>query len=101
MIGKHFACRAVQRRRGEPCIDGPAGGNVRRDLIWWVRRQSVLPFLTFEPEIQTETDQKSPKNPGKRRQNPHEVPVPVDNGNCYSREQRTVDDTVKPFYSIR
>jgi hypothetical protein len=43
-------CRQVQRQLG------PAGGNVRRDLIWWLRRPSVLPFLTFEPEIQAETD---------------------------------------------
>jgi hypothetical protein len=66
-----------------------------------LRRPSVLPFLTFEPEIQVETDQKWPKNPGKRHQNAHEVPVLEDNGNCYSREQSTADDKVKAFYSIR
>jgi len=60
-----------------------------------------LPFLTFEPEMQAETDQKWPKNPGKRHQNAHEVPVLVDNGNDYSRERRTVNDTVKAYYSIR
>jgi hypothetical protein len=60
-----------------------------------------LPFLTFEPEIQAEIDQKWPKNSGKRLQNAHEVPVLVDNGNSYSRERRTVDDTAKAFYSIR
>jgi len=53
-----------------------------------------LPFLTFEPEIQAEIDQKWPKNPGKHLQNTHEVPVLVDNGNGYSRERRTADDTV-------
>ena len=62
-----------------------------RDLIWWLRRLFVLPFLTFEPEIQAQTDQKWLKNPGKRLQNAHEVPVLVDNGNCYSREPRTAD----------
>jgi hypothetical protein len=41
-----------------------------------------MPSLTFEPEIQAETDQKWPKNPGKRFQNAHELPVLVDNGNC-------------------
>src|SRR5262245_31315407 len=41
------------------------------------------------------------KNPGKHPQNAHEMPVLVDNGNCYSREQRMADDTVKAFYSIR
>jgi hypothetical protein len=50
-----------------------------------------LPLLTFEPEIQAETGQKWPKNPEKRLQNAYEVPVLVDNGNCYSREQRTAD----------
>jgi hypothetical protein len=39
-----------------------------------------LPFLTFEPAIQAETDQKWPKNPGKHLQNTHEMPVLVDNG---------------------
>jgi hypothetical protein len=62
-----------------------------------LRRQSVLPFLTFEPEIQAKIDQKWPKNPEKRFQNAHEVPVLVDNGNCYSRKRRTVDDTLKAF----
>jgi hypothetical protein len=60
-----------------------------------------LPFLTFEPEIQAETDQKWPKNPEKRHQNTHEVPVLVDNGNGYSRERRTANDTVNAYYSIR
>jgi hypothetical protein len=66
-----------------------------------LRRPPVLPFLTFELEIQAETDQKWPKNPEKHHENAHEVPVLVDNGNCYSREQRMADDTVKAFYSIR
>jgi hypothetical protein len=66
-----------------------------------LRRQSVLPFLTFEPEIQAEIDQKWLKNPGKRLQNTYVLPVLVDNGNGYSREQRAADDTVKAFYSIR
>jgi hypothetical protein len=48
-----------------------------------MRRQAVLPSLTFEPEIQAETDQKSPKNPGKCLQNAHEVPVLVEIGNFY------------------
>jgi hypothetical protein len=60
-----------------------------------------LPFLTFEPETQAETDQKWPKNPGKCHQNAHAVPVRGDNGNGYSREQSTADDKVKAFYSIR
>jgi hypothetical protein len=60
-----------------------------------------LPLLTFEPEIQAETGQKWPKNPEKRLQNAYEVPVLVDNGNGYSRERRTIDDTVKAFYSVR
>jgi hypothetical protein len=66
-----------------------------------VAAQSVLPFLTFELEIQAELKQQWPKNPGKHLQNAHEVPVLVDNGNCYAREQRAADDTVKAFYSIR
>jgi hypothetical protein len=36
-----------------------------------------LPFLTFEPEIQAEIDQKWPKNPGKHLRKAHEVPVLV------------------------
>jgi hypothetical protein len=66
-----------------------------------LRRQAVLPFLTFEPEVQAKTDQKWLKNLEKRLQYTHEVPVLVDNGNCYSRERRMVDDTVKASYSIR
>jgi hypothetical protein len=69
--------------------------------MWWMRRQSVLPSSTLEPEIQAETDQKWPKNPKKRFQNAHEVPVLGDNGNDYSRERRTIGDTVKAFYAIR
>jgi 2-methylisocitrate lyase-like PEP mutase family enzyme len=60
-----------------------------------------LPLLTFEPEIQAETGQKWLINPAKRLQNASEVPVLVDNGNSYAREQRTADDTVKAFSSIR
>jgi hypothetical protein len=56
-----------------------------------VRRLSVVPFLTFEPEIHAETDREWPKTPEKCLQNAHEVPVLVDNGNGYSREQRTAD----------
>jgi hypothetical protein len=48
-----------------------------------------------------ETDRKWPKSPGKCLQNANRLPVLVDNGNCYSREQRMADDTVKFFYSIR
>jgi hypothetical protein len=46
-----------------------------------------LPFLPFEPAIQAELDQKLPKNPGKHLQHAHEVPVLVDNGNCYARDE--------------
>jgi hypothetical protein len=60
-----------------------------------------LPFLPFEPAIQAELDQKLPKNPGKRLQNAHPLPVLVDNGNGCSQERRTVDETVKACYSIR
>jgi len=66
-----------------------------------LRRPSVVPFLTFEPEIQAETDQKWPKNPRKRLKNAHEVLVLVDNGNGYSRERRTANNILKTFYSIR
>jgi len=51
-----------------------------------LRRLSVMPSLTFEPAIQAETDRNRPKNPRKRCQNAHEVPVLVDNGNGYARE---------------
>jgi hypothetical protein len=40
-----------------------------------LRRQAVLPFLTFEPELQAKTDQKWLKNLEKRLQYAHEVPV--------------------------
>jgi 2-methylisocitrate lyase-like PEP mutase family enzyme len=66
-----------------------------------LRRQAVLPFLTFEPELQAKTDQKWLKNLEKRLQYAHEVPVLVDNGNGYSRARSTVEDTVKAFYSVR
>jgi len=53
-----------------------------------------VPFLTFEPEIQAETDQKWPKNPEKRHQNAHEVPVLVENGNLYLTPDETTDRLV-------
>ena len=64
-------------------------------------RLFVMPFLTFEPAIHAETDREWPKTPGKCLQNANGLPVLVDNGNSYSRERRTVDDTAKAFYSIR
>jgi len=39
-------------------VVGPAGGNLRPDLISGFRRLSVLPSVTFEPEIQAENDRK-------------------------------------------
>jgi len=66
-----------------------------------LRRQAVLPFLTFEPERQAKTDQKWLKNLEKRLQYAHGVPVLGDNGNGYARERSTVENTVKAFYSIR
>jgi hypothetical protein len=69
--------------------------------MWWLHRQSIVPFLTCEPALQAKTDQKWLKNSGERLQNAHEVPVLVDNGNGYARAQRMTDDTVKACYSIR
>jgi hypothetical protein len=54
--GRERVWQAIEvLRQGQ---QGPAGGNMRHDLISGVRRLLVLPSVTFEPEIHAENDRK-------------------------------------------